>query len=451
VKVPGLSGIVAISAGGSHSVALKSDGTVWTWGYNTDGELGDGTTTQRISPVQVPAFSGVVAVAAGNGHTMALKGDGSVWVWGSNGFYQLGDGGASYSRTSAYQLPGVSNVVAIAAGYYHSLALKGDGTAWSWGYNGSGQLGDGTTQFRSSPVQVSGSSGMVNIAGGGLHSLAVKGDGTLWAWGDNFSGEVGDGTTINRTTPVRVNLNLDTVAPTTTASPVGGTYPSTQTVTLTANEAATIYYTLDGSTPTTASAVYAGPLVISSTKTLRYFAKDLAGNSEAVKSQTYIISPLVAPTADFSAATTIGNAPFQVVFSDLSTGAPTSWLWNFGDGLTSTQQNPVHSYLTPGTFTVSLTATNAGGSGLTSKSNYITAIASGTDSLQLAYSSALDGGNIRLWAGDLTESPLFNRNIAVKISGGYDYFRQQLLGITTIHGKITITNGKAIMENLVIK
>jgi len=204
VQVSGLTGVVNIAAGIIHSLALKSDGTVWAWGYNGHGQLGDGTTTGRNTPVQVSGLTGVVDIAAGTYHSLALKSDGTVWVWGSNNYGQLGDG-TTTNRNTPVQVSGLTGVVDIAAGTTHSLALKSDGTVWVWGYNGHGQLGDGTNTSRNTPVQVSGLTGVVNIAAGDVHSLALKSDGTVWAWGYNGYGQLGDGTTTNRNTPVQVS------------------------------------------------------------------------------------------------------------------------------------------------------------------------------------------------------------------------------------------------------
>ncbi len=197
-----------IAAGHNHSLALKSDGTVWAWGYNLNGQLGDGTTTDKLTPVQTQGISSVQAIAAGNDFSLALKSDGTLWAWGSNTNGRLGDG-TTTTRTTPVQVPGLSGVQAIAAGYNHSLALKSDGTVWAWGSNGSGQLGDGTTTNRYTPVQVSGLSGINAVSVGGAvagsHSLALKSDGTVWAWGYNSSGQLGDGTATNRKTPVQVS------------------------------------------------------------------------------------------------------------------------------------------------------------------------------------------------------------------------------------------------------
>ena len=226
VKDPGgvgfLTGVGAIAGGRYHSLALK-DGTVWAWGFNDSGQLGDGTTINRTTPVQVSGLTGVAAIASGYGHSLALKTDGTAWAWGQNNGGQLGNGtstifGATTTPVQVCESGGCSNgyltgVAAIAGGFFHSLALKTDGTVWAFGVNSTSQLGDGTTAIlRNTPVQVCASGGCSNgyltgvsaIAGGSSNSLALKTDGTVWAWGLNTGGQLGDGTTTNKNTPVQV-------------------------------------------------------------------------------------------------------------------------------------------------------------------------------------------------------------------------------------------------------
>ena len=213
-----LSGVVGIYAGEHHTVYLKGDGTVWASGFNSDGQLGDGTTTDRTNPVQVMngsgnPLSGVVGISAGETHTVYLQGDGTVWAVGCNFDGRLGDG-TTLNRTNPVQvLDGsgnpLSGVVGIYAGECHTVFLKGDDTVLAAGDNGNGQLGDGTTTNRSNPVQVvdgSGNplSGVVGISAGEYHTVYLKGDGTVWAAGRNHFGQMGDGTTTNRTNPVPV-------------------------------------------------------------------------------------------------------------------------------------------------------------------------------------------------------------------------------------------------------
>jgi len=202
-----LTGVVSVAAGDSHSLAVTSDGTLWAWGNNSRGQLGDGTKKHRRTPVPVPGLAGVVAMAANRFHSLAVTSDGTLWAWGYNGYGQLGDG----TKTDRLKpKPVLTGVVAVAAGNSYSLAVKSDGTLWAWGYNGYGQLGDGTTTDSLKPKPVL--TGVVAVAAGSSHSLALKSDGTLRAWGANVSGQLGDGTTKQSLTPVPVLGLTDVVA-----------------------------------------------------------------------------------------------------------------------------------------------------------------------------------------------------------------------------------------------
>ncbi|MDQ0063086.1 RCC1 domain-containing protein, partial [Paenibacillus harenae] len=209
------SGVTMVVGGVTHTLALKQDGTVWAWGENILAQLGDGSTTNRSSPVQVTELDSVIAVAAGSAHSLALKSDGTVWAWGNNSNGQLGIGRTTLPSSSPVQVTNLSSVVAIASGSHHNFAIKSDGTVWAWGGNWNGQLGDGSTTERYTPVQVQGLSSVIDVTAGAYHSLAIKSDGTVWAWGNNDYGQDGvpggltlhDGTslvTTYRHTPVQV-------------------------------------------------------------------------------------------------------------------------------------------------------------------------------------------------------------------------------------------------------
>lgn len=219
VQIKGLAGVIAVAAHSNHSLALKSDGTVWGWGKNKDGQLGDRTISNRETPVQVKGPEGkgklenVVAIATGDGFSMALKKDGTVWTWGNNKFGQLGIG-SDAPRLVPVQVESLTNITAIAAGAVHALALHKDGTVWAWGNNDNGRLGDDSTTDHRSPVRVILAlkkdkipfAGVTAIAAGGAHSLAIIKDGTAWAWGKGNDGQLGDGEEDTSETPVKVKL-----------------------------------------------------------------------------------------------------------------------------------------------------------------------------------------------------------------------------------------------------
>ena len=202
----------SISAGRDHTLALKSDGSLWAWGSNDSGQLGDGTTDSRKSPVRVGEDNNWAAVSAGGYHTLALKSDLSLWAWGRNGDGQLGNG-ANINRNTPVRAGEDDDWVAISAGGYHSLAKKFDGSLWTWGNNNAGQLGDGTYGRRETPEMLGNDYDWNIISAGDSHTLAIKNDGSLWAWGSNSFGQLGDGsdTTKNQNMPVRIGEDNDWV------------------------------------------------------------------------------------------------------------------------------------------------------------------------------------------------------------------------------------------------
>ncbi|WP_229133402.1 RCC1 domain-containing protein [Bifidobacterium mizhiense] len=231
-----------VSAGSWHSLALGSDGNVYAWGYNSNGQLGDGTITERHAPVRVktpdrktypdlPADFTYQQVSAGSWHSLALGSDGNVYAWGWNYNGQLGDGTITErhapvrvktpDRKTYPDLPADFTYQQVSAGYYHSLAVGSDGNAWAWGNNQYGQLGDGTSSGSyanssvpvrvrdpSSPTDTSKGLQAAQVSGGGSHSLAVGSDGNAWAWGLNNFGQLGDGSTDTKSAPVPVSFNL---------------------------------------------------------------------------------------------------------------------------------------------------------------------------------------------------------------------------------------------------
>lgn len=200
---------VTLSSGFGHSLGIKSDGTLWSWGLNDYGQLGIGTTVDSHLPVQVGTANDWIAVEAGQNHSFAQKNDGTLWAWGQNIYGQLGDG----TSTHRYVPVKLNNFSwkAFDAGASHTLAIKSDGTLWSWGANHNGQLGDGSNMHKNLPVQIGTDTDWKLVAGGFLHTLALKNDGSLWSWGGNSIGQLGDGTTIPKSTPSHVGTSLNFV------------------------------------------------------------------------------------------------------------------------------------------------------------------------------------------------------------------------------------------------
>ena len=184
----------------SSGFAIKTDGTLWAWGSN----YGGGTTINRSTPTQIGTANNWKTISE-SGHILALKTDGTLWAWGMNNFGELGNGTTISNYTNPTQIGTANNWKSISGGREHSLAIKTDGTLWAWGLNDYGQLGDGTTVNKSTPIQIGTANNWKLVTAGNWFSTALKADGTLWACGLNDSGQLGDGTTINRNTFTQIN------------------------------------------------------------------------------------------------------------------------------------------------------------------------------------------------------------------------------------------------------
>lgn len=208
------SGYIAIAAGAHHSIGLKADNTLWTWGLNHAGQLGDGTNENRNKPIHIG--NDYKAITAGSFHSHAIRNDGTLMAFGSNSMFELGDGTNVNKNTPVIIGANFMEVDAGGAGINypsledgmigaHTLAIKTDGTLWSWGFNQFGQVGDGTFENKNLPVQIG--TNFSVISAGGNHSLALKNDGTLWAWGRNNVGQLGDSTLINKNIPIQIGAD----------------------------------------------------------------------------------------------------------------------------------------------------------------------------------------------------------------------------------------------------
>jgi alpha-tubulin suppressor-like RCC1 family protein len=191
------------------TTALKTDGTLWDWGDDQYGELGDAPVASVAAPTQVGTDTDWIAADGGLYHTAAIKADHSLWAWGWNSDGEVGDGTSVGLRPTPVRVGADTDWASVSAGGYFTVALKADHSLWAWGNNGNGQLGDGTTTRRNSPAQVGTSTDWSTVSAGAYHVLAVKTDGTLWAWGGNHCGQVGDGTDTDRTTPVQIGADTN--------------------------------------------------------------------------------------------------------------------------------------------------------------------------------------------------------------------------------------------------
>jgi len=193
------------TSGQTTAAAVKTDGTLWTWGSGGQGQLGDNTTNSKSSPVQTVA-SGFnwSSVSSGFQTIYGIKTDGTLWAWGLNASGQLGDGSISNKSSPVQTIASGTTWVQVAAGETFAVATKTDGTLWTWGTNSSGQLGDNTTISKSSPIQtIAGGTNWRQVSGGLTTCSAIRTNGTLWLWGDNSTGQLGDNTTISKSSPIQ--------------------------------------------------------------------------------------------------------------------------------------------------------------------------------------------------------------------------------------------------------
>ena len=203
-------GADSVSMGKEHGGVILKDRSLWMWGENSCGELGDGTTESRNTLVKV--MDDVVAVSLGDKYSGAIKADGSLWMWGNNFFGQLGDG---TTKSSSVPLKIMDDVISLSLGDRHSGAIKADGSLWMWGNNAYGKLGDGTLQNHNTPVKIM--DDVASISLGNDHSGAIKTDGSLWMWGWNHNGQLGNGTAEDSSIPVKIMEGVTSVA-------LGGAY-----------------------------------------------------------------------------------------------------------------------------------------------------------------------------------------------------------------------------------
>lgn len=201
---------VQVYAGYVHSAGIKTDGTLWNWGWNDWGQLGDNTVIKKSSPLQVGTAVNWKQVACGSYHTAAVKTNGELWTWGYNAYGQLGDNTTVHKSSPVQTIAGGTNWKQVSCGdLNHIAAIKTDGTLWVWGSNG-GQIGDNTTTNRSSPVQtICQGTNWKYVATGGATTIAIKTDGTLWGWGNAGYSRLADASAVSTLSPVQIGVNTN--------------------------------------------------------------------------------------------------------------------------------------------------------------------------------------------------------------------------------------------------
>jgi len=277
----------------------------------------------KSRPVQVGTGTNWRVVAAGYDHTVAVKTDGTLWASGDNGYGQLGDG-TTADKLSPVQVGTDTNWQVVAAGESHTVAVKAGGTLWAWGWNNSGQLGDGTTASKSSPVQVGTDTMWRVVAAGAYHTVSVKTDGTLWAWGDNYYGQLGDGTAWQET-PIQIGAPVIQVQPMSLTMVAG----STATFSVTASGAAPLQYqwrfngaALSGATSNSYS------ILAASTNQVGSYWVVVTNASGSVTSDVVSLSLLVPPSIVTQPRSQVIPPGSNVTFTVLAAGAaPLSYQW----------------------------------------------------------------------------------------------------------------------------
>jgi alpha-tubulin suppressor-like RCC1 family protein len=474
--IPSMVGSIAtasqIAGGWDHTLAIKSDGTLWAWGLNGVGQLGDGTSITRYTPVQIGTDNTWISVTAGYVHTIALKSSGTLWAWGQNSIGQLGDA-TTTNRISPVQIGTDNTWISVKSGRFHSLALKEDGTLWAWGWNNYGQLGYSTIETcgiygycSTSPAQIGVDSDWVSIATGGYHSIALKSDGTLWTWGLNSFGELGysspdicttsDGDFSCSIFPRQVVTDSDWVS-------------------TTAGEYHTLALKLDG--------------------TLWAWGRNDLGqlgytSTETCSNPWYTLPCTTFPTqvetnTSWSSIAAYGHHSLALKLDG------TLWAWGrnpygqLGDGTTTDRHSPVQigientwvSIAAGGNHTIAMNTSSllvwgrndygqvGDGTAIHRYSPVFIMSIDGCQnpdypvsimgtppayffSIQNAYNASGDGDTIQIQAMNLVENINFDLNKTVILEGGLDCYFTNQIGKTTINGTMTINNGTVKIENI---
>jgi alpha-tubulin suppressor-like RCC1 family protein len=445
---------IAIAAGQSHSLAIGSDNQLYTWGYNSDGELGNNSTTDSLTPVTASLYPGVyaTAIAGGQFHSMAIGTDGKLYTWGYNKYGQLGDGTTTNSKVPLrLSLPGGVKPTAIAGGYYHSLAIGNDGKLYAWGINYSGQLGNGTTtgtNANSNPVLVNLPAGVTpnTIAAGYNHSLATGSDGKLYAWGYNVFGQLGNGTTSDSSTPLTIGI----AAGSGTASIAAGQYYTLGVVSIASQVAASS----GSSQSATVGTAFGSPLVA----TVRDSSNNPISN---------VVVTFTAPSSGASGSFTGGNSVYTGTTNASGQITSTTFTANTISGsynITTT----VSGVITPAIFSLTNTASTLANLNVVSGNNQSATVdtsfanplvvkvtdkyGNNVSGVSISFSAGLGGGARGYFTGGgTTYTAVSNASglvtsttfIANKVAGSYNLTASGLGGTPVTNFSLTNTAGAA--------
>lgn len=200
---------LTIATGGEHTIAIKTDGTLWSWGSNNAGQLGDGTTVKKNTPIQIGTDNNWRSISTKGSTSFAIKTNGTLWGWGQNNISNVGLGFYSLNITTPTQVGTETDWKNIYAGFDITVAIKTDNTLWAWGSNLNGKIGvGGFTGNYLSPIQIGTDTDWKEVSTG-YHTLALKQNGTMWAWGNNSYGELGDNSNINKDLPIQIGTDTD--------------------------------------------------------------------------------------------------------------------------------------------------------------------------------------------------------------------------------------------------
>lgn len=374
-QVDSLSEVIAIAGGDATAYALKRDSTVWAWGQNSQGQLGNGNHTDSYVPIQVTSLNSIIAIAGAGGYGLALKNDGTVWAWGMNYNGELGNG--TYTNSNLpIQVNSLNNIIAIAAAdddgqtYEYSLALKNDGTVWAWGYNGAGQLGNGTYATSNVPIQVSTLNNVLSISAGANNAIALKNDSTVWTWGTAY---LGNGTDSNSNVPIRVT-GLCPVSSVCTA-PISDFIPTSANISInsiitytdiSSNNPTSWRWLFPGGTPGAYNGQSPPPIQynVAGSYDVQLITNNFCGSDTLMETAIINVSTCPKPAAAITSTSTTINIGGAITFTDVSTNNPTNWQWTFAGGTPSSyngQTPPAIQYNSTGNFDVQLITSNSCG------------------------------------------------------------------------------------------